>query len=73
MFQAELDLHGVRHAEVGRKVIRFVESHWNSDKEAKIITGHSRRMKVIVKDILNEYKLSWTDNHGEPYIRTRFE
>ena len=54
-----LDLHGVRHADVEREVIRFIEANWNSGNKLKIITGHSPVMQKIVRGILDDYKLDY--------------
>ena len=54
-----LDLHGVRHADVEREVIRFIEANWNSGNELKIITGHSPVMQKIVIGVLEDYKLDY--------------
>ena len=56
----KLDLHGIKHEEVKPKVVRFLEKHWGSGVEAEIITGHSTKMKGIVLNTLDEYKLSYT-------------
>ena len=53
----KLDLHNTRHRHVPSKLIRFIEDNWNRDVQAEIITGNSPRMKEIVKEILDEYKL----------------
>ena len=55
----KLDLHHTRHHLVRPKLIRFIEDHWNTDTEAEIITGNSTKMKEIVTDVLNEYKLEY--------------
>lgn len=57
----KLDLHGVKHQDVRAMVIRFVEKYWDTGTEIEIITGHSERMKSIVKDVLDEYKLEYSD------------
>jgi len=54
-----LDLHGVRHSEVKRLVIKFVEANWDSGNELKIITGHSPVMQKIVIGVLEDYKLDY--------------
>jgi len=51
------DLHRLRHEDVRREVIRFVEEHWNKGVELEIITGNSAKMQSIVMDVLNEYKM----------------
>ena len=54
-----LDLHGVKHGDVSREVIRFIEDSWDSGDEAEIITGHSPIMKGIVVEVLDEYNLEY--------------
>ncbi len=56
----KLDLHGVRHDDVKSKVINFIEDNWNSEEDLEIITGHSSKMKGIVLNVLDEYKLPYT-------------
>jgi len=57
----KLDLHGIRHREVRNMVIRFIEKYWNTNTEVEIITGYSERMKFFVKEVLDEYKLEYSD------------
>ena len=53
-----LDLHGVRHKEVPRKVDQFIGYHLtNGSREVNIIVGHSDRMKEIVDETLMDYNL----------------
>jgi hypothetical protein len=54
-----LDLHGVRHADVRRKVIHFVEDNWGKDFWFEIITGHSQPMRDCVTEVLDEYALEY--------------
>jgi len=54
-----LDLHKVRHADVKRKVTRFIEANWDTGTTIKIITGHSPQMKALVKSVLGEYELEY--------------
>lgn len=49
----------MRHEEVSRAVIRFVEDNWNSGETVRIITGHSPEMKKLVGEVLDEYNLDW--------------
>ena len=65
----KLDLHGVRHIDVQREVIRFVEKHWNHNVQLEIITGHSERMKDLVLEVLEEYKLDYVTGCNIGYIR----
>ena len=55
----ELDLHGIKHEDVRNKVIRLIEENWQTGNELEIITGRSVRMKGIVLNVLDEYKLSY--------------
>lgn len=51
-----LDLHGTKHEDVERRVVRFVESCWmNADEEAEIVTGHSDSMRQLVLEVLKDY------------------
>ena len=56
-----LDLHGVPHHEVKSKVIRKVEEYWDTNIEVEFITGDSNRMKSLVKEVLDEYQLDYTE------------
>ena len=73
----KLDLHGVRHADAKREVIRFIEKHWRTDVEVEFITGHSVRMKGIVLNTLDEYNLTYLIgsmfNKHDPKIVTWLE
>ena len=55
----KIDLHGVRHEEVRRKVINFIEDNWSSNTEIEIITGQSKKMLDIVLEVVLEYKLQY--------------
>ena len=55
----KLDLHGVRHHEVPRKVDVFLGEHLKKGtNEVTIITGHSDHMKKIVDEVLVDYGLT---------------
>ncbi len=55
----KVDLHGVRHQEVQRKLdIFFWECMQKSVKQAEVITGISPKMKEIVKEVCKEYQLN---------------
>ena len=56
---SRLDLHGFKHEDVPREVIRFVEDSWDCGDETTIVTGHSGRMKDIVIEVLEEYGLEY--------------
>ena len=55
----KLDLHGVFHSEVFTTVDSFVNDcilYSNSEK-IEIVTGYSKEMKSLVRDVLSDYKL----------------
>lgn len=69
------DLHRLRHEDAKREVIRFVEEHWNEEAELEIITGNSSRMRGVVMNILDEYKMTYQisrlfDLNNKGYIVT---
>lgn len=55
----KLDLHGVRHTDVRREVIHFVEDNWGTDWWVEIVTGHSQKMRDCVVEVLDEYGLKY--------------
>ena len=63
----KLNLHGIKHGDVKRKVIHFVEDNWNSGKEIEIITGNSDKMRKLAIEILNEYNLYYRIGHMFTY------
>ena len=64
----KLDLHGIKHEDVYKAVIQFIEKNWASGKEIQIITGHSAKMRSIVKEVLNEYELYYSAEELSPKI-----
>ena len=52
-----LDLHGTKHEDVCREMIRFIEDRWGTETEIEIITGNSPKMKKLVRSVLKEYNL----------------
>jgi len=54
---SEIDLHGMKHEEVRDVLDRFINTWWGTNKDICIITGNSDKLKKIVVDILDEYKL----------------
>lgn len=55
----KLDLHTTRYTDVKRKVIRFIESNWDSGNALEIVTGNSTSMKEVVIEVLEEYQLDY--------------
>jgi hypothetical protein len=72
-----LDLHGVRHADVDREVIRFVENAWGCGCKLQFVTGHSPRMKALVTKTLAEYNLKCREGdllgHNKNFLITEDE
>jgi len=57
-----VDLHGTRHEEVARKLENFLYQHiQKGTSEVKVITGKSPEMKKIVYDIVEQYKMTATE------------
>lgn len=53
-----LDLHGIKHEEVTRRIDLFVwENIQMNTPQIQIITGNSTPMKNIVRECLAEYNL----------------
>ena len=59
--QPKIDLHGIKHEDVKSVVIKFIESHWGSDKEGIIVYGNSDRMRTMVQEIIEEYNLNYKE------------
>lgn len=52
----EIDLHGVKHEDVGKLLDNFIWEHMKKKSGGvKIITGNSSEMKRIVSEIVKEY------------------
>lgn len=72
----ELDLHGIKHEDVKRETIRFIESNWDSKIDGRIITGYSNTMKNLVIQVLDEYKLEYDNTNyfgfDDGSIRVKF-
>ena len=70
----KLDLHGIRHSDVRKQLIRFIEGLWGTETKVEIVTGNSPDMKKIVIEVLKEYKLEYNDggfwNSNPPVITT---
>lgn len=62
----KINLHGLKHQEVPKFLEGHINELWDTDTEVEIITGHSPRMKKIVSEILDEYKLSHSVNMLNP-------
>lgn len=57
----ELDLHGVRHAQVDRLVENFV---FQKEPPCRIITGNSQAMQGLVIAVLNRNGFKYEINLG---------
>ena len=67
MKATEIDLHGVKHEDVGKTLDTFI---WEQMKRKasgiKIVTGNSADMKRIVSDIVTEYGFIAVESFGNP-------
>jgi len=61
----KLDLHGLRHHEVGNEVARFLERYLHSGMHVEIITGNSQIMLQESVKIIQQYGLQY--HTGYPY------
>lgn len=58
-----LDLHGIKHADVTKKMDDFLYQMINKKvNEAYVVTGHSTQMKKIVSEVLEEYNINATED-----------
>jgi len=61
----EIDLHGVKHEEVGRMLDTFIWEHMKKKSSSiRVVTGNSPEMKRIVHEIVNEYGFVATEGLG---------
>ena len=51
----QLDLHGIKHADVRRECDAFMTRIWGSYDCVDIITGNSDEMRILVVDALSDY------------------
>lgn len=62
-----LDLHGVKHADVGRLMDQFIWEQMNKkSKEIEIITGISQAMKDVVIKNLKDYEFTYNEAWNNP-------
>jgi hypothetical protein len=55
----QLDLHGIRHCNVKKEIIRFIEDNLNSTSMLEIIIGNSIEMCSLTQSVLDEYELKY--------------
>lgn len=61
----EIDLHGVKHENVGSLLDKTIWEGMNKNYSTiRIITGNSREMKRIVNEIADEYGFMVNDEWG---------
>jgi DNA-nicking Smr family endonuclease len=61
----EIDLHGVKHENVGRVLDTFIwEQMQKKNTTIRVITGNSPDMKKIVNEIAYEYGFQVSDEWG---------
>jgi len=55
----KLDLHGVKHEDVERLVMRAINDNWGKGEPLKVITGHSPAMMGLVINVAWVYELPY--------------
>ena len=68
----KLDLHGISHYEVSNLIDQFIWESMNMNQyDVEIVTGNSDKMKKVVIEVINEYKLQYQigDGWNTGYIR----
>lgn len=64
-----LDLHGVRHKDVSRKIDTFIGDHLLSGSPTVfIMTGRSPDMKKIVDKTLGDYQMTSNEHINNPGV-----
>jgi DNA-nicking Smr family endonuclease len=70
-----IDLHGIKHADVQRKLdVFFWEMIQKNQSEVRVITGWSDEMKIIVKLVCKDYNFKVEEeifNKGSLIIKMR--
>jgi len=70
-----LDLHGVKHEDVSRRVDIFLSEHLQKGSNTvEIITGFSQKMRNIVENTLIDYHLEVIEepmNAGRVFVRLK--
>jgi len=62
-----LDLHGIKHSQVQILLDQFIwESMKKKQKEVVVITGHSKQMKDIVRNCVNDYNMICQEEYLNP-------
>jgi DNA-nicking Smr family endonuclease len=52
----KLDLHGMKHIDVSKKVDEFIwEAMQRNEQSVEIITGNSEQMKDVVRECVEDY------------------
>lgn len=54
----KIDLHGIKHENVANIIIDVIEKHFDNNTLVTVVTGNSRKMKVLVLDVLAEYDIT---------------
>jgi len=63
----KIDLHGIKHADVSRRLDKFFwECMQKKVSQVTIVTGISPKMKEIVVDVCKEYKFNILELSANP-------
>ncbi len=64
----KLDLHGIKHEEVGDRCDKFMTSIWGSHDCVDIITGNSITMRKVVIEALSYYEVEISVSMRNPAV-----
>lgn len=64
----QLDLHGVKHEDVGRQCDKFMSSIWGNYDCVDIITGNSTQMRKLVISALDYYDVEISMSMNKPAV-----
>ena len=63
----QLDLHGIKHSEVKKILDQFIwENIQKNQKEISVITGISNQMKLVVKECVDDYSMTYQEDFLNP-------
>ena len=64
----QLDLHGIRHEDVGRQCDKFMSSMWGNYDCVDIVTGNSDNMRKMVVAALEHYDVEISMSMSNPAV-----
>ena len=72
----KIDLHGLKYSQVEHMLANKIITQYNlGHKDIEVVTGNSEKMKILVKNICEEYGFrvdqSWNQNTGSLIISSK--